>query len=508
MYTGGTPTWQYVGPWRSKTYGAGPMPQNQPGDQHNHWISYRLDIRQAVRAGRAVHRQPSDHVPHGRGGELLSLACRGLFARTHESRGRGNLAEPRLLLRQRLRVPGAGVAQPRHDLRALDAQLWSDGVQRHLVLPGHPDHPGRPTHRLPGRQDQSDSRQSAIPTRPPTSRPEGRSVMAKCSDEGQCYCKIHGGGIIEVDGTGTMTDPYVISTGPVGNFMTVTDTPTVDLALTGSGTGASPYNLTATAQVTLDGVDRRAGATGQGRPGARPAGGRYVCAGAANLHPGRFDHHRLWDLGRRLGGEPVGGEPAPIHQWDSMLPGINISTATSAFYCRTADNRIVQVPATAGLHLCAVHGLRAHHAADRLPESSTPRINRCGCWSPMRVRRWTPGGPPRISTPSVWGWNWGNEYYTWWVPMGTGTGTRCDLHHPGEEGRDLHDPLRLDNVGQLRWALHHAGDDPSGRIDARALHHCGDRHRRVPDRGEQSKPRRRGNQTIIGQEVPIQAVGK
>lgn len=69
-----------------------------------------------------------------------------------------------------------------------------------------------------------------------------------CCDDPRCDCIVIAGPGATVDGNGSTTDPYVI--GAVGGggsptALTVTDSPTVDLTQSGTGTAADPYNITA-----------------------------------------------------------------------------------------------------------------------------------------------------------------------------------------------------------------------------------------------------------------------
>lgn len=70
--------------------------------------------------------------------------------------------------------------------------------------------------------------------------------MARCRcAEGSCGCVIHPGPNTTVTGTGSSRDPYVISSTTAATALDVADTATVDLSLTGLGTVASPWLLTA-----------------------------------------------------------------------------------------------------------------------------------------------------------------------------------------------------------------------------------------------------------------------
>ena len=72
--------------------------------------------------------------------------------------------------------------------------------------------------------------------------------MARCGCAGQtCSCLIQGGDGIEVTGSGTVGDPYVVSTGDVDISGTVqfVDTDTIDFSVTGEGTEVEPYQIRA-----------------------------------------------------------------------------------------------------------------------------------------------------------------------------------------------------------------------------------------------------------------------
>ncbi|WP_329368715.1 hypothetical protein OG896_24520 [Streptomyces sp. NBC_00669] len=69
-----------------------------------------------------------------------------------------------------------------------------------------------------------------------------------CCDERSCDCIVTAGPGVTVDGNGSSTDPYVIGADGGGGApaaLTVTDSPTVDLTLTGAGTATDPYDVTA-----------------------------------------------------------------------------------------------------------------------------------------------------------------------------------------------------------------------------------------------------------------------
>ncbi len=78
--------------------------------------------------------------------------------------------------------------------------------------------------------------------------------MAKCNCGQQaCSCILQNGEGIEVTGSGTDTDPYVITATltNLGQFLRVIDTPSVNLTLTGTGTEDDPLELRANSTLAL-----------------------------------------------------------------------------------------------------------------------------------------------------------------------------------------------------------------------------------------------------------------
>src|SRR4051794_15515180 len=68
--------------------------------------------------------------------------------------------------------------------------------------------------------------------------------MARCGCASNvCTCTITGGAGVQVSGTGTPTDPYVLAAQPT--VLKVADSTSVDLTLTGNGSSAAPYVLRA-----------------------------------------------------------------------------------------------------------------------------------------------------------------------------------------------------------------------------------------------------------------------
>lgn len=74
--------------------------------------------------------------------------------------------------------------------------------------------------------------------------------MPACCGAPRCTCRVIAGPGVTVDGNGSASTPYVISTGSATTALEATDTPTVDLTLTGDGSAGAPY--TVSAAVILD----------------------------------------------------------------------------------------------------------------------------------------------------------------------------------------------------------------------------------------------------------------
>ncbi len=72
--------------------------------------------------------------------------------------------------------------------------------------------------------------------------------MARCGCAGTtCGCKVNAGSGIEVTGTGTAQDPYIISIDglSIADTLEVDDTASINLTLNGAGTALDPYILSA-----------------------------------------------------------------------------------------------------------------------------------------------------------------------------------------------------------------------------------------------------------------------
>lgn len=77
--------------------------------------------------------------------------------------------------------------------------------------------------------------------------------MAGCCGKSTCSCIINAGSGIEVTGSGTATDPYVItsSVNDLSQYLRVEDTTTVNMSLTGTGTDGDPLVLRAVSLLRL-----------------------------------------------------------------------------------------------------------------------------------------------------------------------------------------------------------------------------------------------------------------
>ncbi len=74
-------------------------------------------------------------------------------------------------------------------------------------------------------------------------------MASRCGCAGStCACKVEGGAGVDVTGTGTVQDPYVVAITDleIGDLVEVDDTTTVNLTKLGSGTDSDPIVLSAT----------------------------------------------------------------------------------------------------------------------------------------------------------------------------------------------------------------------------------------------------------------------
>lgn len=74
--------------------------------------------------------------------------------------------------------------------------------------------------------------------------------MAGCG-EASCACRVEGGAGVDVTGSGSLDNPYVVQLSDNGVTFSVDSTPTVALSLFGAGNPNNPYTLSATATVSV-----------------------------------------------------------------------------------------------------------------------------------------------------------------------------------------------------------------------------------------------------------------
>lgn len=86
-----------------------------------------------------------------------------------------------------------------------------------------------------------------------------------CNCDGVCSCIITAGDGMQVTGSGTANDPYVVGSKYEGTTLAVEDTATVNMSLSGSGPAGDPYVISADATVPMSGLtDVSAGSPNDG----------------------------------------------------------------------------------------------------------------------------------------------------------------------------------------------------------------------------------------------------
>lgn len=104
--------------------------------------------------------------------------------------------------------------------------------------------------------------------------------MARCGCASNvCTCTIQGGTGVQVSGTGTPTDPYILGAQP--SVITVADSASVDLTLTGNGTVDAPYLLRADLAASPGGSGSAPTGSVIDFAGNTAPGGWVLCNGAA-----------------------------------------------------------------------------------------------------------------------------------------------------------------------------------------------------------------------------------
>jgi hypothetical protein len=192
--------------------------------------------------------------------------------------------------------------------------------------------------------------------------------MARCgcgNGAGGCSCLVTGGAGIRVSGTGTESNPYLVESigSGITGALTVTDTPTLNLTMGGSGTVADPYQLSGVATLSMEGLSDI-------KPGAVPASGQvpvfngttWEFAVPPTTPPGAVN------VGTGLAGDGAAATPirartsgtwgtAPLNQM-----GTNSTLAAPVFVDSAGDLRVLgdakltratsptaAIPSTAGL---------------------------------------------------------------------------------------------------------------------------------------------------------------
>jgi hypothetical protein len=129
--------------------------------------------------------------------------------------------------------------------------------------------------------------------------------MARCGCSGStCSCKVVGGGLVNVSGSGSAANPYTIS---VEQAFAVNDTSTVDLTMSGTGSAGDPYTITADAAIDMvDIVDFDDSGGSAGDVVALQGDGTYALNPPSTASPGAIN------TGDGLSGDGSGGDPLEL----------------------------------------------------------------------------------------------------------------------------------------------------------------------------------------------------
>jgi hypothetical protein len=148
-----------------------------------------------------------------------------------------------------------------------------------------------------------------------------------CSDSNICSCVIRGGGAVDVTGTGTFTNPYVVS---VGSGIVVTDTGTIDLSLSGEGSVTEPWNLTANFVGSMEDIaDVDLSNTTTGHVLALQADGTYDLVPPATASPGAINSAQAIQ-GDGSAGLPLDVRLAPDSGLTKTAAGLAVTGAVEA----------------------------------------------------------------------------------------------------------------------------------------------------------------------------------
>lgn len=159
--------------------------------------------------------------------------------------------------------------------------------------------------------------------------------MARCGCSQECNCVVTGGAGTAVTGTGTSTDPYVVTATSSPGAVLYRDTNTIDLTLSGAGTGPSPYEVSGAVRLDPSG-GLEAGINGLGvdldpAPGNTlfigPEGLRSEGAAAVSLDPA--GGLQLTANGLAVKADPA--SPAPV---TTGVGGVRVSADQAAILTR------------------------------------------------------------------------------------------------------------------------------------------------------------------------------
>jgi len=79
-------------------------------------------------------------------------------------------------------------------------------------------------------------------------------MARSCNCTDSCSCVILAGPNVAVTGTGTQANPYVVSAESLRTLIEVGDSPSLDLTLTGDGTDVDPYVISGVVTIALQGL--------------------------------------------------------------------------------------------------------------------------------------------------------------------------------------------------------------------------------------------------------------
>lgn len=230
--------------------------------------------------------------------------------------------------------------------------------------------------------------------------------MARCGDE-SCSCLVQSGDGIRVTGSGTQSNPYVI-TSDLPDFsqsLSVRDTETVNLSLFGSGRVGDPFVLSAVSSIKMtdlvDVVDPEGGPiagevpvwVGTGvdghwefkTPPPAPAGavnanGGLVGLGSAD-NPIHLSAVNAWGEGELsgLGTDSTVGLPVYVDSAGHVraklptAPAVswaNISDKPTAFTPASHTHTAAQITDPSSLNVGKVNGVRIYSTANSTPPTS------------------------------------------------------------------------------------------------------------------------------------------